>query len=168
MGNSIKHIFADTEIEIATKTAWMPLTEIHVVATMRPRRPLSRLWRKTATDTADMVLEVDFPEDEAEGVVGITEARRSSGSVSAMYSYKGNPWDPRDLRWWEFWRRQKVFIRYSIQVDYLGNSYAFYCLGSWPWRSRLANSILQRFGRRSRTLQPRPFRRGYQGHIRCR
>ncbi len=129
-GSSNKHSFADTEIEITTKTSLTAILfsrwwKIHVVAIMRPRRPLSRLLRKTATDIADIVLEVDFPEDGGEGVVGITEARRSSGSVSAIYSYERNPWHPGDREWWQIWRTQNCVIRYCIQVEYLGNPYTF-------------------------------------------
>ena len=129
-GSSNKHRFADTEIEITTKTSYQGIVlmgqswKIHVVATMRPRRLLSSPWRKTATDTADVVLQVDFPEDVGEGGWH-TETRKGRDSVSAMYSYEKNPWHPRDREWWQFWRTQQCAIRYGIQVEHLGNSYAF-------------------------------------------
>ena len=123
-GSSNKHSFADTEIEITTETVVTDFWEIRVEATMRPRRLLSSPWRKTATDTADIVLGVDFPEDGSEGRVGIRVARRSSGEVSATYSYERNPWHLGDRKWWQLRTRDRV-IRYSTQVEYLGNSYGF-------------------------------------------
>ena len=136
-GSANKHCFADTEIEITTKTCYKgglslflnravsgrlahfgPAWEITVVAIMRPRRPLRRLWFKTATDTAHrIVLQVHLPDEETV----ITETR-SSGSVSAMRSYSTNPWGWQG--WW-FWEKHELVIRYSTQVEYLGNSYAF-------------------------------------------
>ena len=129
-GSVNKHGFADTEIEIATKTRFfwgIVLSghhwEIRVVATMRPRRPLNRFWRKTATDTADrIVLQVHFPLSEGEDLV-ITDSR-SRGSVSAMRSYSTNPWD-KPGRGWRIWRKRQCLIRYSTQVEYLGNPYTF-------------------------------------------
>ena len=119
-GSPNKHCFADTEIEIATElrfrgSFWGGNTwEFRVVATMRPRRPLSRLCRKTATDTADrIVLQVHFPETENEGGDAVITAR-SCGSVAARYTYSSDPW-----------RTHECDIQYSTQVEYLGNSYAF-------------------------------------------
>ena len=127
-GPSNKHSFADTEIEITTTTYFRAFSfkwhwRIRVVATMRPRRLLRRFGRKTATDTANIVLEVEFPEDGGEGAIGITEARTSGGSVSAMYTYSTNPWKGQG---WRFWlRRRTCVIRYSIQVEHLGIPHAF-------------------------------------------